>query len=148
MANKGHGRLERRTLTATPVLQKYLADWPGIAQVVQVQRMRQWRGQVEEEVSYGITSLAPQRAEPARLLELNRGHWQIENNRHGVRDVTLGEDGCRVRSGSAPPVLAGLRNAVVPLLHGAHGRGLAAALRRFAAKPLEAAARLFERVKH
>lgn len=30
--------------------------------------------------------------------------------------MTLGEDACRVRQGRAPQVLAGLRNAVVPLL--------------------------------
>lgn len=145
MANKGHGRRERRTLT-TPVLQKYLADWPGIAQVIQVRRVREWRGKVEEEISYGITSLTPPEAAAARLLELNRGHWQIENNLHGVRDVTLGEDACRVRSDQAPQVWAGVRNAVVHLLQGAHRRGLAA-LRRFAVKPLEAAARLFQRKK-
>ncbi|TMQ32007.1 MAG: transposase, partial [Planctomycetota bacterium] len=40
-----------------------------------------------------------------RLLELTRGHWGIENRLHYVRDVTLGEDGCRVRKGSGkqPP---------------------------------------------
>jgi hypothetical protein len=35
---------------------------------------------------------------------------------HYVRDVTLGEDACRVRRGTAPQVLAALRNAVVHLL--------------------------------
>ena len=35
-----------------------------------------------------------------------------------MRDVTLGEDAGRVRTGSAPQVLAGLRNAVVHLLAG------------------------------
>ena len=45
-----------------------------------------------------------------------RDHWQIENGLHYVRDVTLGEDACRVRSGRRPQVLAALRNAVVHLL--------------------------------
>ena len=33
-----------------------------------------------------------------------------------MRDVTLGEDACRVRKGSAPQVLAALRNVCVYLL--------------------------------
>ena len=55
-----------------------------------------------------------------------------------MRDVTFGEDACRVRSGSAPPVLAGLRNAVITLLRGIQTRNLAAAQRRYAAKPYQA----------
>ena len=51
------------------------------------------------EVVHGITSLTPEEANAQRLLELTRGHWGIENRLHDVRDVTLGEDGCRVRKG-------------------------------------------------
>lgn len=68
------------------------------------------------EVVYGITSLSPDRADAADLLAYLRDHWRIENRLHYVRDVTLGEDACRVRSGAAPQVLAALRNAVVHLL--------------------------------
>src|SRR6185437_8476968 len=67
-------------------------------------------------VVYGVTSLPPDRADAATLLRLVRDHWRIENELHYVRDVTLGEDACRVRSGSSPQVLAALRNAVVHLL--------------------------------
>ena len=41
---------------------------------------------------------------------------RIESELHSVRDVTLGEDACRVRSGDAPQVLAAIRNAVIHLL--------------------------------
>lgn len=41
------------------------------------------------EIAYGVTSLAPAQADAARLLGLVRGHWQIENRLHWVRDVTL-----------------------------------------------------------
>ena len=34
--DKGHGRVERRTLKATTALNDYL-DWPGVAQVGQVE---------------------------------------------------------------------------------------------------------------
>ena len=53
------------------------------------------------EVVYGITSVGPERADAAGLLQLARGHWGIENGLHFVRDVTLGEDACRARTGSA-----------------------------------------------
>jgi predicted transposase YbfD/YdcC len=134
--------LEKRTLRATPVLQSYLADWPGIAQVFQLHRVRQLRDKVEQETVYGISSLPVGRADARRILELVRGHWGIENRLHGVRDVTLGEDGCRVRSGTAPEVLAATRNAVVHLLEGVEAVSKAAALRRFAIVPLEAFALL------
>jgi predicted transposase YbfD/YdcC len=70
------------------------------------------------EAVYGITSLRRDAADAAALLALVRGHWGIENGLHYVRDVTLGEDACRVRTGNAPQVLAALRNAVVHLLEG------------------------------
>jgi hypothetical protein len=126
------------------VLRDYLA-WPGIRQVFQVHRVRALPGRTEEETAYGITSLAPAAAGPERLLALSRGHWGIENRLHGVRDVTLGEDACRVRSGSAPQALAALRNACVHLLEGVKAASKAAALRRFAVHPLEALALLFGR---
>jgi len=34
------------------------------------------------EIVYGITSLTPQEATPEKLLNLNRGHWSIENRSH------------------------------------------------------------------
>lgn len=67
-----------------------------------------------------------------------RGHWGIENSVFYVRDVTLGEDHCRVRTGTAPHILSGMRNTVLNLLHRIEGINIAAALRRHAAHPLEA----------
>jgi hypothetical protein len=49
-------------------------------------------------------------------LELSRGHWGIENELHGVRDGTLGEDRCRVRKGQSARVVASLRNVAVYVL--------------------------------
>jgi hypothetical protein len=90
------------------------------------------------EVVYGITSLGPARATAAQLLGLVRDHWQVENGLHYVRDVTLGEDACRVRKGSAPQVLAGLRNVVVHLLAGVRADSRQAAVERLSARPTEA----------
>jgi hypothetical protein len=73
------------------------------------------KGKTTVAVVHGITSLSPQRADAARLLELTRGHWEIENGLHDRRDVTPGEDASRIRTGAAPEVMAALRNTVVHL---------------------------------
>ena len=105
-------------------------------------RERTEKGKTTVEVAYGITSLPPERADAARLLAVVRDHWRIENCLHYVRDVTLGEDACRVRKGSAPQVLAALRNAVVHLLAGVEAESRAAAIERLAVRPNEALALL------
>lgn len=91
------------------------------------------------ETVYGITSLPPARASAERLLDILRDHWRIENCLHYVRDVTLGEDACRVRKGSAAQVLAGLRNAIIHLLTEIDEPSRPAALERLNARPTEAA---------
>jgi hypothetical protein len=81
-----------------------------------VVRERTEQGKKTVEVVHGITSLPPERADAQRLLALTRGHWRIENGLHYKRDVTLGEDASRVRTGVAPQVMAALRNTVIHLL--------------------------------
>lgn len=111
-----------------------------MGQVFRIERERRVGNGISRETVYGITSLPRSRADASRLLTLSRTHWQIENGLHYVRDVTLGEDACRVRKGAAPQILAAARNAVVHLLRSRPFPSLAAALRRYAAKPLEALA--------
>jgi Transposase DDE domain len=135
--DKGHGRREYRRLCSTTVLDDYL-DWPDVAQVFEVERVRVLPGQTQVEVVQGITSLKRERADARRLLELVRGHWGIENRLHYVKDETLGEDRCRVRKGAAAQVLAAVRNVAVHLLEGVAAASKAAATRRFAAHPHEA----------
>lgn len=48
-----------------------------MAQVFQLKRTVSQDGQMRIEVVYGITSLPPQRAPAARLLQLVRRHWAI-----------------------------------------------------------------------
>ncbi len=135
--NKGHGRVEYRRLRASPRLKDYL-DWPGLQQVCVLERVRKVGGREQRETVFAITSLPPRRARAARLLELARGHWGIENRVHWVKDVVLGEDGCRVRTGDGPQVLSGLRNAALRLLHGNGLHKIAEALRHLAAFPVKA----------
>lgn len=75
---------------------------------------------------------------PEVFLKLNREHWAIENKLHHVRDVTMGEDACRVRSGAAPQVLAAIRNSAIALVRRDGWNNIAAALRHYAIKTAEA----------
>ncbi len=79
-----------------------------------------------------------ERADARRRLRLTRQHWPIENGVFHVRDVTLGEDECRVRTGGAPMILSTMRNVVLNPLNGLGVANKAAALRRHAAHPAEA----------
>ena len=93
------------------------------------------RGVTTQETHYLITSLPPDEAPPRRLLKLIRGHWEIENRLHWVRDVTFDEDRCQVRSGAAPQVMAALRNTAIALLRCLGATNIAAALRTHAGHP-------------
>ena len=89
-------------------------EWPGAAQVARIERTRRIGDRESVEVAYIVTSLPATEAGPARLLELSRGHWGIENRLHWVRDVSMDEDRCRVRAGAR--ALAALRNLVLWLI--------------------------------
>lgn len=139
--HKGHGRLEKRTLVSSTGLNDYLG-WPGVQQCYKLTRQRTIHGQTSTEIAYGITSLSRQKATAKDLLQLTRDHWSIENGVFYVRDMTLGEDACRVRTGTAPLILSTLRNVIVNLLNRAGVKNKAAALRRHAVHPAEALALL------
>jgi predicted transposase YbfD/YdcC len=135
--DKGHGRTEIRTLLSSTGLNSYL-DWPFVAQAFKLTRSRSAHGKTSIEATYGITSLRRDQANADDLLKLVRSHWGIENRVFYVRDVSLGEDHCRVRSGAAPHILSTLRNTLLNLMRITGVTNIAAALRRHAAVPLEA----------
>lgn len=139
--DKGHGRLERRTITVSAALHAYL-DWPYAEQVFQVERVVRslGTGKMTREVVYGVTSLTRTQASPERLLALVRGHWQIENGLHYRRDETLREDWYHVRTGQAPEALAVLNNLVLGLLRRSGISTVPQARRRYSAHLPEALA--------
>jgi predicted transposase YbfD/YdcC len=132
--DRAHGRIELRTLKAVTVNHFGV---PHVAQVIQVTRKtrdlgtRRWR----TVVVYAITSLTHAQASPARLADLLRGHWTIENGLYYVRDVTFAEDASQLRSGTGPQVMACLRNLAIGALSRAGPVNLAAALRQHARDP-------------
>jgi predicted transposase YbfD/YdcC len=133
--DRGHGRIELRTLKAVSV---HHFGFPHAAQVLQVTRKtrdldaspRRFR----TVTVYAVTGLPFTQASPARLADLLRGHWAIEALHH-LRDVTFAEDGSRVRTGAAPNAMAVLRNLVIGVLSRAGPVNVAAALRRHARDP-------------
>ncbi len=131
---KRHGRLETRTLECSTAGAEYLV-WPGIAQIVRrtCERTIIKTGKHSVEVSYGLTNLGPDEARAAHLEAFWRGHWTIENRKHYVRDVTLGEDQGQAYCGSTPQALASLRNALIDLMRQHGWSNLADALRHYGA---------------
>ena len=114
---KGHGRIETRSIQVRTKLPSRLEqNWPALTAICRIERIREMADRCSREVIYAITSLPPGKLDPAALLKLARDHWAIENRLFHVRDVTFGEDACRVRSGSAPQALADLRNAALTLI--------------------------------
>ena len=137
--NKGHGRLEIREVVATTELNEFLAGkWTGVAQVFRLTRTVTEDGQTHTEVVYGLSSLSPKQASAARLLELVRDHWAIENRLHWRRDVTLREDHSQVRKGNAPRVLAVLNSFLLALLDWRGVSNVPQQMRLFDAQPCQA----------
>jgi predicted transposase YbfD/YdcC len=115
--NKGHGRLERRCLTSSSLLNTY-ADWDAIGQVFKIERhvTQLNSGLVSQQVEFGITSLKTDQASAQRLLQLVRNHWLIENALHYPRDVSFHEDSCQVRWPVAHRAIAILNNLALGLI--------------------------------
>ena len=133
--DKGHGRIETRRIWTSTELKGYL-EFPYHEQVVRIERATtDLTGKIlRHEVVSGITSLTPEKANPEQLLQINRGHWGIENKVHYVRDVTYDEDRCRIRTKSGPQVMASLRNLAIGILRLRKRTNIAQAIRHYAAK--------------
>lgn len=99
-----------------------------------MERTRKIGKKTSFDVQYAITSLRADQAEAKELLELDRGHWGIENRLHWVRDVVLGEDACRAKTGWLPQNLAAFRNLSLSVLRRLGTKGIASTLRTFAAQ--------------
>jgi predicted transposase YbfD/YdcC len=131
-----HGRREIRTLKVVTIAEGI--EFPHARQAVQITRRtrpaspRGRKGRWRTETVYAITDLAPHQARPDELAAWIRGHWQIENGLHWVRDVTFAEDLSQVRTGTAPQIMASLRNLAISLHRLAGATNIAAATRHHA----------------
>ncbi|MBO0879992.1 MAG: ISAs1 family transposase [Mycobacterium sp.] len=128
---KERGRRTRRTIKVALV--PAWISFAGAAQVAQVRRTVTKKGKKSVEVVYLITS--DRMVDPATLAAWNRGHWEIENKLHWVRDVTYQEDKSLVRTGNAPRVMATLRSLAISLIRLDGRTNIAAANRHHARDP-------------
>jgi predicted transposase YbfD/YdcC len=139
--DKGQGRIEVRHLrgTADPLA---LPDWPGVAQLLWIERTWWETGRRHRQVRYALTSLPRSIGTAQRLLELIRRHWLIENRGHRARDVTFGEDASLIHAGQGPSLVGVLRGAALSLLHRAGYHAVTSRLRYHSQHPEEAVALL------
>ena len=131
---KGHGRIEARTIWTTSTLPETVT-FPHVAQLVRIMREvddAKTKTARHTETVYALTSSAT--ASPKVLLHASRGHWGVESL-HWVRDATMREDASKVRSGSAPRVLATLRNLAIGVLRLAGVSNVAKSLRTLSRRP-------------
>jgi len=112
-----NGRWERRKIEVFTPHAKLL-PFPHAKQAYRITHTSCQRlgGPLSVSYSYGITSLAEQAVSAQDLLELQRGHWQVESGNHYRRDVSLGEDRSRIRTGHGPSNAAALNNLALALL--------------------------------
>jgi predicted transposase YbfD/YdcC len=138
-SEKGHGRLETRTLTCGNAHIEDV-DWPHVQQVVrrECERIMLKTGKRTSEVSYGLVSLRPDEGGAAVIEAFWRGHWTIENRLHHVRDVTFGEDAGHAAQGATAHVLAALRNGLLYLFRQARWSSIPDALAHYGASVVRA----------
>src|SRR3954463_16455075 len=113
-----HGRQEHRRVEVFDTAGHLDAPWqPLIACVARVSRLtytkdtRSGLWPTREEIGYYACQI---RRDAKSLAQAIRAHWGIENRDHYVRDVTLGEDGSRIRK--RPGVMARIRSVALNIL--------------------------------
>jgi predicted transposase YbfD/YdcC len=114
--DQGHGRQEIRTIQTTRAPSS--VRFPHARQVFLIERhVHDLAGKPLSSIAVlGITDLTGAQAGPRRLAEFARGQWSIENRDHYVRDVTFGEDHCRIRTAATPSILATMRSYAISTL--------------------------------
>jgi predicted transposase YbfD/YdcC len=112
-----HGRIEIRKVWRTSELNAYLS-FPHVGQVFAIERetMDKQSGKITRDIAYGITSRKEQEADAERILEVNRGHWSIENCCHYILDWNYDEDRCRIRTGYGPENITRLRKFAISVI--------------------------------
>ena len=109
MVDADHGRIETRTATVSTDIAwlQELHQWPGLAAIAKIDRIRELPTKTTTETAYYLLS-TPVSAE--RCNEVVRSHWGIENRLHWRLDVIMNEDQARNRKGNGPYNLAILRH--------------------------------------
>ena len=79
-------------------------------------------------------------AQPEVVGAWIRGHWEIENRLHWVRDVVFDEEHHQLRTANGPEIMAALRNLSISLIRLFHGTraAIASATRSLSRRPKRA----------
>jgi len=125
-----HGRIEIRKIWTTSELNDYL-NFPHVGQAFAIERqfIDKKSGKISGEIAYGITSRKAGDAGPERLLNINRGHWTIENSCHYIIDWNYDEDRSRIRTGYGPENITRLRRFAVGVIKSKKVRSVAQKMR-------------------
>lgn len=126
-----HGRIEVRKIWTTTELNDYI-DFPHVGQAFVIERhcTEKKTGKTSCEVAYGITSRTPEEASPERVLNVNRGHWTIENSCHYILDWDYDEDRGRIRTGYGPENITRLRRFAIGVIKSKGVRSVAQKMRQ------------------
>jgi predicted transposase YbfD/YdcC len=97
-----HGRIETRRVLVCDEVQALgdtiRADWKGLGCIVQVQSIREvLASNKPPEVERRLYISSIKGLDAARMGDLVRGHWSVENNLHWQLDVSFREDERRIR---------------------------------------------------
>jgi predicted transposase YbfD/YdcC len=125
-----HGRIETRKIWTTTELNDYL-DFPYVGQAFVIERhaIEKKSGLRTCEIAYGITSRTAEQADPERVLNVNRGHWTIENSCHYILDWNYDEDRSRIRTGYGPENITRLRRFAIGVIKSKGVRSVAQKMR-------------------
>jgi predicted transposase YbfD/YdcC len=121
-----HGRIETRSIWTTCALNGYL-NFPHVGQAFAIDKKT---GKSSRDIAYGITSRSAAQADARRLLEINRGHWTIENSCHYILDWNYDEDRCRIRTGHGPENITRLRRFAIGVIKSKGVRSVAQTMRQ------------------
>ncbi|MFL5063581.1 MAG: ISAs1 family transposase [Xanthobacteraceae bacterium] len=119
--DKGHGRIEQRTVTVARQVDWLTGDrrfpgevrLPDVATIVRVTSRAELKDHGRFETRYYVSSAA---LSAARAAEAVRSHWAIENSLHWVLDVTFGDDQSRLRTGHGAKNMAVVRHFAINLV--------------------------------
>jgi predicted transposase YbfD/YdcC len=112
-SEQAHDRHERRRAAVLPRPPAAPA-FPGLVALGRIEAERLLGdGTREHHVRYIALS---QRLSPARLLEVVRTHWSVENHLHWPLDIVFHEDNARTRKDYAPENLAVIRRMALDIL--------------------------------
>lgn len=140
--DKGHGRIEQRTVTVAREV-----DWldgdrrfpgevrlPDVATIIRVASRAELKDRGRFETRYYVSSAA---LSAARAAEAVRSHWAIENSLHWVLDVTFGDDQSRLRTGHGAKNMAVVRHFAINLVRAVDDKRSIRLRRKYAGWRLE-----------